>query len=59
MKLIPQSSPYIRKNVSVARMMTDVIIALMPVTVFAMIQNGFLSFKRSQYSLKEGMGFSP
>lgn len=41
MKLVPQSSPYIRKNVSVARMMTDVIIALMPVTVFAMIQNGW------------------
>ncbi len=41
MKLVPQSSPYIRKNVSVARMMTDVIIALMPVTIFAMIQNGW------------------
>ena len=41
MKLVPQTSPYIRKNVSVARMMTDVIIALMPVTIFAMIQNGW------------------
>ena len=41
MKLIPASSPYIRKNVSVARMMLDVIIALMPVTIFAMIQNGW------------------
>ena len=43
MKLIPQSAPYIRKPVSVARMMTDVIIALLPVTVFAMIQNGWAS----------------
>lgn len=41
MKLVPQSSPYIRKNVSVKRMMLDVIIALMPVTLFAMIQNGW------------------
>ena len=37
MKLVPQTSPYIRKNVSVARMMGDVIIALMPITLFAMI----------------------
>ena len=35
MRLVPQSSPYIRKNVSVKRMMLDVIIALMPVTLFA------------------------
>ena len=41
MKLVPQTSPYIRKNVSVKRMMIDVIIALMPVTLFAMIQNGW------------------
>ena len=41
MKLIPQSAPYIRKNVSVKRMMMDVIIALMPVTLFACIQNGW------------------
>lgn len=38
MKLVPQSAPYIRKNVSVKRMMLDVIIALMPVTIFAIIQ---------------------
>ena len=37
MKLIPQSAPFIRKNVSVKRMMLDVIIALMPVTLFACI----------------------
>ena len=37
MKLVPQTSPYIRKNVSVARMMGDVIIALLPITLFAMI----------------------
>lgn len=41
MKLIPQTAPYIRKNVSVRRMMLDVIIALLPVTLFAMIQNGW------------------
>ena len=41
MKLVPQSSPYIRKPVSIARMMMDVIIALLPVTVFAIIQNGW------------------
>ena len=41
MKLVPQTAPYIRKNVSVKRMMLDVIIALMPVTLFAVIQNGW------------------
>ncbi len=41
MKLVAQSSPYIRKNVSVARMMADVIIALLPVTIFALVQNGW------------------
>ena len=41
MKLVPQSAPYIRKNVSVKRMMLDVIIALMPITLFAMIVNGW------------------
>ena len=41
MKLVPQTSPYIRKNVSVARMMGDVIIALIPITLFAMIYNGW------------------
>ncbi len=41
MKLVPQSAPYIRKPVSVSRMMLDVIIALLPVTVFAMVMNGW------------------
>ena len=41
MKLVPQTSPYIRKNVSVARMMGDVIVALIPITLFAMIYNGW------------------
>ena len=41
MKLVAQTSPYIRKKVSVKRMMLDVIIALIPVTLFAMIQNGW------------------
>ena len=39
MKLSFKTSPYIRKNVSVSRMMLDVIIALMPVTIFALVQN--------------------
>ncbi|MGM9970448.1 MAG: RnfABCDGE type electron transport complex subunit D [Anaeroplasma sp.] len=43
MKLVAQTAPYIRKNVSVKRMMLDVIIALMPVTIFSMIQNGWAS----------------
>lgn len=37
MKLVPQSAPYIRKKVSVSRMMLDVIIALLPISLFAMI----------------------
>lgn len=41
MRLVPQSAPYIRKPVSVSRMMLDVIIALLPVTVFAMVLNGW------------------
>jgi Predicted NADH:ubiquinone oxidoreductase, subunit RnfD len=41
MKLVAQSAPYIRKKVSVQRMMIDVLIALMPVVLFACIQNGW------------------
>lgn len=41
MRLVPQTSPYIHKDVSVKRMMLDVIVALMPVTLFAMIVNGW------------------
>ena len=41
MKLVLQTAPYIRKKVSVKRMMLDVIVALMPVTLFAMIYNGW------------------
>ena len=36
-----ETSPFIRKNVSVKRMMLDVIIALIPIILFAMIQNGW------------------
>ena len=43
MKLVRETSPYIRKNVSVARMMIDVLIALLPVLVFAIVQNGWKS----------------
>ena len=41
MKLVAQSAPYIRKPVSVKRMMLDVLIALAPVLLFACIQNGW------------------
>ncbi len=37
MKLIRQTAPYIRKKVTVERMMIDVIIALLPATIFAII----------------------
>lgn len=41
MKLVAQSAPYIRKPVSVARMMIDVLIALIPVLLFSCFQNGW------------------
>lgn len=41
MKLVPQSAPFIRKNVSVKRMMIDVLLALLLVVLFACIQNGW------------------
>lgn len=41
MKLVAQTAPYIRKPVSVKRMMMDVIIALIPVVLFACFQNGW------------------
>ena len=40
MKLIRETSPYIRKKANVARMMIDVLIALLPVVVFAIIKFG-------------------
>lgn len=41
MKLVARTAPYIRKHASVSRMMLDVIIALMPVTILAIYMNGF------------------
>lgn len=41
MKFVAQSAPYIRKPVSVKRMMIDVLIALAPVLLFACFQNGW------------------
>ena len=43
MKLIRETSPYIRRKANVARMMIDVLIALLPVVVFAIIKNGMKS----------------
>ena len=41
MKIIKQTSPYIYKKVSVQRMMTDVLIALIPLVIFSIVMNGF------------------
>ena len=41
MKLVAQTAPYIRKHVSVKRMMLDVVISLLPLVLFAILQNGF------------------
>lgn len=41
MKLIKETSPYIRRKSSVARMMTDVLIALAPVTIFSIVIYGW------------------
>lgn len=41
MKFVRETSPYIRKGSSVKRMMLDVLIALAPVVIFSIIQNGF------------------
>ena len=57
MKLVAQTAPYIRKNVSVRRMMVDVIIALMPVTIFSIIQNGWNSLYVILISLVTMVGF--
>ena len=57
MKLVPQSSPYIRKPVSVKRMMLDVVIALLPVTIFSMIQNGWSSIYVILISILTMIGF--
>lgn len=45
MKFIRETSPYIRKNVSVKRMMIDVLIALTPIVIFAIYQNGWNGVK--------------
>ena len=41
MKIIKETSPYIRRKSSVARMMGDVLIALAPVSIFSMIIYGW------------------
>ena len=40
------TSPYIRKETSVKRMMTDVIIALLPLVIFAVYRFGMNAFTR-------------
>ena len=39
MKLIRETSPYIRRKANVARMMIDVLIALLPIVIFTFIKN--------------------
>ena len=41
MKLIKETSPYIHRKSSVKRMMVDVLIALLPVVIFAIAMNGW------------------
>lgn len=40
MKLVKASSPFLRKDASVERMMLDCVIALLPLTIFTIIVNG-------------------
>ncbi|TNF07492.1 MAG: hypothetical protein EP317_04630 [Bacillota bacterium] len=63
MQAIKQTSPYIRKQVSTKRMMTDVLIALIPVVAFAIYRFGFDAILRILISLVtmiglEALGFA-
>ena len=51
MQAIKQTSPYIRKDVSTKRMMTDVLIALIPVVAFSIYRFGFDAVIRILVSL--------
>ncbi|MFA5560155.1 MAG: RnfABCDGE type electron transport complex subunit D [Acholeplasmataceae bacterium] len=51
MKVIKQTSPYIRKETSTKRMMIDVLIALMPVVLFSIYRFGFDAIIRILVSL--------
>lgn len=51
MQAIKQTSPYIRKAVTTSRMMTDVLIALIPVVAFAIYRFGFDAIIRILVSL--------
>ena len=51
MKTLTSSSPYIRKEVNTSRMMLDVFIALLPVSVFAIYRFGFDAFIRITVSI--------
>ncbi|MDX9690876.1 MAG: RnfABCDGE type electron transport complex subunit D [Acholeplasmataceae bacterium] len=56
MQAIKQTSPYIRKQVSTKRMMTDVLIALIPVVAFAIYSFGFDAIIRILVSLVTMIG---
>ena len=62
MKTLTSNSPYIRKEVNTSRMMLDVFIALIPVSVFAVYRFGFDALSRITLSmivmvLLEGLAF--
>lgn len=56
MQAIKQTSPYIRKPVSTKRMMTDVLIALIPVVAFAIYRFGSDAIVRIVLSLVTMIG---
>lgn len=51
MKVVKQTSPYVRKETSTKRMMIDVLIALLPVVVFSIYRFGFDALIRIIVSL--------
>jgi electron transport complex protein RnfD len=51
MQTVKQTSPYIRKDISTKRMMTDVLIALMPVVIFSIYRFGWDAVVRILVSL--------
>lgn len=63
MQTVKKTSPYIRKEVSTKRMMTDVIIALLPATIFAVYRFGSSALIRILVSIAvmvlfEAIGFA-
>lgn len=51
MTIIKETAPYLRKKTSVSRMMVDVLIALLPVVIFAFVVNGIDAFRITSISI--------